>query len=60
MWSMHKIKINAVMYEQLVVYVKKNFTKAINDMIKDKCIENNDEEQENCYKEILNIKSLHS
>ena len=34
------------MYEQLVVYVKKNFTKAINDMINDKCIVNNDEEQE--------------
>ena len=34
------------MYEQLVSYVKKNFTKAIIDMIKDKGIENNDEEQE--------------
>ena len=34
------------MNEQLVTYVKKNFTKKINDLIKDKCIENNDEEQE--------------
>ena len=46
MWSMHEIKISAIMNEQLVTYVKKNFTKKINDLIKDKCIENNDEEQE--------------
>ena len=34
------------MYEQLIIYIKKNFIKAILDMLKHKGIENNDEEQE--------------
>ena len=38
------------MYEQLVNYIKKNFTKAINDMINKKCIQDNDEEQEKLLK----------
>ena len=47
------------MFEQLVNYIKRKFSKAINMMKKDREIENDDEKQKiYCMETLLNIKNL--